>query len=123
MLLRRAFATAAAAATLSLASASVAQARQPEVLKLTAEQNLKLTVKRLEARVLDLIARDLEREPFTVVQTEAECSVDVGGVQVRVKLDRVDRLADGSHAVIDYKTGANARPAAWMGERPESPAT
>lgn len=75
----------------------------------------------LESRVLDLIARDLEREPFTVVQAEAECSVDVGGVQVRVKLDRVDRLADGSHAVIDYKTGAKARPAAWMGERPESP--
>lgn len=75
----------------------------------------------LEARVLELIARDLTREPFTVVQTEAECTVDVGGVQVRVKLDRVDRLVDGSHAVIDYKTGANARPAAWMGERPESP--
>jgi probable DNA repair protein len=75
----------------------------------------------LESRVLDLLERDLEREPFTVVQTEADCNVDVGGVQVRVKLDRVDRLADGSHAVIDYKTGANARPAAWMGERPESP--
>ena len=72
----------------------------------------------LESRVLDLMARDLEREPFTVVQTEAECSVDVGGVQVRVKLDRVDRLDDGSHAVIDYKTGANAEAGAWMGERP-----
>jgi RecB family exonuclease len=42
-------------------------------------------------------------------------------VQVRLKLDRVDRLADGSLAVIDYKTGRDARPAAWMGERPEQP--
>ena len=75
----------------------------------------------LQARVLDLVAQDLAREPFTVVQTEAEQTVDVGGVQVRVKLDRVDRLADGSLAVIDYKTGSNAKPADWMGERPESP--
>jgi probable DNA repair protein len=75
----------------------------------------------LEARVLDLVERDRAREPFTVVQAEAEQHVDVGGVQVRVKLDRVDRLADGSLAVIDYKTGSGAKPAAWMGERPESP--
>jgi ATP-dependent helicase/nuclease subunit B len=75
----------------------------------------------LEARVLDFIALDLAREPFSVVQTETERCVEVGGVQVRVKLDRVDRLADGSLAVIDYKTGSNARPASWMGERPESP--
>ncbi len=75
----------------------------------------------LEARLLDFIALDLAREPFSVVQTEAERYVDVGGVQVRVKLDRVDRLADGSLAVIDYKTGANASPASWMGERPDAP--
>lgn len=75
----------------------------------------------LEARVLDLVAQDLARGPFTVVQAEAGQHVDLGGVQVRVKLDRVDRLADGTLAVIDYKTGANAKPAEWMGERPESP--
>lgn len=75
----------------------------------------------LEARVLELVEQDRAREPFTVVQAEAEQHVDVGGVQVRVKLDRVDRLADGTLAVIDYKTGSNARPADWMGERPESP--
>jgi probable DNA repair protein len=75
----------------------------------------------LEARVQDFIARDLEREPFTVLHAEAQRYVDVGGIQVKVKLDRVDRLADGSLAVIDYKTGSNAKPASWMGERPESP--
>jgi ATP-dependent helicase/nuclease subunit B len=42
-------------------------------------------------------------------------------VQVRVVLDRVDRLADGSYAFIDYKTGANARPSAWLNERPGLP--
>jgi RecB family exonuclease len=52
---------------------------------------------------------------------EAPFTLDVGGVQVRLKLDRVDRLEDGSLAVIDYKTGSQAKPAAWMGERPELP--
>lgn len=44
-----------------------------------------------------------------------------GGVQVRVVVDRVDRLVDGSLAFIDYKTGGNATPAAWLQERPASP--
>jgi RecB family exonuclease len=35
--------------------------------------------------------------------------------------DRIDRLADGSLAVIDYKTGANAEIRAWLDERPRLP--
>jgi len=75
----------------------------------------------LEARVLELLQQDAERAPFTVELVEEQRVVDVGGVQTRIVLDRVDRLADGTFAVIDYKTGASARPAAWMGERPELP--
>jgi RecB family exonuclease len=75
----------------------------------------------LEARALELLERDAAREPFTVVQVESPHVLEVGGVQLRVKLDRVDRLVDGTYAFIDYKTGASTRPAAWMGERPELP--
>ncbi|MEY2921139.1 MAG: hypothetical protein RL261_2444 [Pseudomonadota bacterium] len=75
----------------------------------------------LEARVLELLQQDAERAPFTVELVEDSRVIDVGGVQTRIVLDRVDRLADGTFAVIDYKTGASARPAAWMGERPELP--
>jgi ATP-dependent helicase/nuclease subunit B len=75
----------------------------------------------LEARVRELLAQDAQREPFSVVHVEEPRVVDVGGVQIRVQLDRVDRLADGSYAVIDYKTSATAKPAAWMGERPQLP--
>ena len=38
-----------------------------------------------------------------------------------LRIDRVDRLDDGSLAVIDYKTGADAEPDAWLGERPRLP--
>jgi probable DNA repair protein len=75
----------------------------------------------LEARVLELLQQDAERAPFTVEWVEEQRVIDVGGVQTRIVLDRVDQLADGRFAVIDYKTGASARPAAWMGERPELP--
>ncbi len=75
----------------------------------------------LEARVLELLQQDAERAPFTVEWVEDPRVIDVGGVQTRIVLDRVDRLADGTFAVIDYKTGASAKPGAWMGERPELP--
>jgi ATP-dependent helicase/nuclease subunit B len=75
----------------------------------------------LEARVLELLQQDAERAPFTVELVEHARVIDVGGVQTKVVLDRVDRLADGTLAVIDYKTGASAQPAAWMGERPQLP--
>jgi ATP-dependent helicase/nuclease subunit B len=82
---------------------------------------LELEQRWLEERIHELLDIDAQRQPFTVVHVEDPRIVDVGGVQVRVVLDRVDRLADGSYAFIDYKTGANTRPASWMGERPELP--
>lgn len=75
----------------------------------------------LEARAIELLEQDAAREPFKVAYVEEERMLDVGGVQIRVVLDRVDQLADGSYAFIDYKTGSSARPACWMGERPELP--
>lgn len=75
----------------------------------------------LEARALELLAQDAQREPFSVAHVEEARVVDLGGVQIRVQLDRVDRLADGSYAVIDYKTSPRLKPAAWMGERPQLP--
>ena len=33
----------------------------------------------------------------------------------------MDRLADGTHALIDYKTGSRVTPNAWLGARPDEP--
>jgi ATP-dependent helicase/nuclease subunit B len=60
------------------------------------------------------------RPPFTVVTVEAEGEMSIGGLHVTVRPDRVDRLADGSLAIIDYKTG-RVTAAAWLDERPEEP--
>ncbi len=60
------------------------------------------------------------REAFEVEQLEQGADVARhAGLEFRVRIDRVDRLADGSRVLIDYKTG---RPGAdWRGERPDNP--
>jgi RecB family exonuclease len=60
------------------------------------------------------------RADFEVVETERKREVSFGGVTVNAKLDRMDRLEDGSHAILDYKTGA-ASVGDWLGPRPEDP--
>jgi ATP-dependent helicase/nuclease subunit B len=42
-----------------------------------------------------------------------------GGLDFRVRIDRIDRLADGARVLLDYKTGAAL--ADWRGERPDNP--
>ena len=60
------------------------------------------------------------RPPFSVVTVESQGEVEIGGLRVTVRPDRVDRLADGSLAIIDYKTG-RVSAQAWLDERPEQP--
>ena len=45
------------------------------------------------------------RVPFTVLETEEKTSVSIAGLTLNLRLDRIDRLNDGSLLVIDYKTG------------------
>ncbi len=75
----------------------------------------------LEARVRDLLAADLERPEFEVKGVEKDVAVTVGGLSLGLRIDRIDRLSDGSVAVIDYKTGGDADSRAWIDERPKLP--
>jgi probable DNA repair protein len=68
----------------------------------------------------DWLDQERQREDFEVVATEAPVVVSFGGVTVDAKVDRIDRLAHGAHAVIDYKTGA-AAVRSWMPPRPDEP--
>ncbi len=79
----------------------------------------------LERARLAKLARawlELERERpgFEVAAIESKRPVSFGGVTVYAKLDRMDRLDAGGHAVLDYKTG-NASVGDWLGPRPDDP--
>jgi ATP-dependent helicase/nuclease subunit B len=80
---------------------------------------------RIERERLAGLARqwlDFERgrEDFTVVATERKKPATFGGITVNVKLDRLDRLADNSHAVLDYKSG-KVVVASWLPPRTDEP--
>ena len=75
------------------------------------------------ARAARLIRRlcELERTrpAFTVEATEHMTELSLGGARVRMRLDRVDTVADG-RVVLDYKSGRPETPD-WFGERPSYP--
>ncbi|MEO5363198.1 MAG: PD-(D/E)XK nuclease family protein [Magnetococcus sp. DMHC-8] len=78
-----------------------------------------------EARLGRLLRAELALEkartlPFTVLGQELEHRLTLGALTVRVRLDRVDCLPDGSLVVLDYKTG-QTRVDNWFGERPRDP--
>jgi len=59
------------------------------------------------------------RPPFRVRKHEQAVECEVGGIAVRVRIDRIDELGSGGLAVADYKSGRVIGPARWFGERPE----
>ena len=76
---------------------------------------------RVHDRLLAWLDCELQRQSFTVEALEKELNeMLVGALRLKVRLDRVDRLADGTRLLIDYKTG-KVNTNAWMGERPEEP--
>jgi len=60
------------------------------------------------------------REPFRVRDTEFERTLTVSGAQMNVRIDRLDTLESGGHAILDYKSGRRTT-ADWYGERPSHP--
>jgi probable DNA repair protein len=61
-----------------------------------------------------------DRAPFEVVALEEKRKLRVAGLELNGRIDRMDKLASGGHAVIDYKTGRTT-PQEWLGERPDDP--
>jgi ATP-dependent helicase/nuclease subunit B len=64
---------------------------------------------------IDWIAEEVERNRISgrlPVAAEIWGEIDIAGVKLGGKADRIDRLADGSLAIVDYKTGNPPSPKA-----------
>ena len=79
---------------------------------------LELEKDRLTSLVTAWLEYERERVPFDVASTEVASIVAVSGLNLKLRLDRVDRLDDGSLLVIDYKSG-NVSPKSWELPRPD----
>lgn len=76
--------------------------------------------RRLVRLAREWLIEEKKRGDFTVIATEAKRSIEIGGLALTTRLDRVDELADGHRIVIDYKTRAPSV-GTMLGERPDEP--
>jgi probable DNA repair protein len=78
-------------------------------------------VQRLKEVILDWLAIERDRaQNFTVETVEEEKYLDLGGLRLRLRIDRIDRLANGQLLLIDYKSGEQKRSKLEL-PRPQEP--
>jgi len=75
-------------------------------------------------RLRDLLKEWLKiestRSKFEVLEKEEEKIVTFSGIEFHLRVDRIDKLANDSYLIIDYKTG-KANKNNWKKERPKEP--
>jgi hypothetical protein len=77
---------------------------------------LALEAQRLQTSILRFIELDKKRDEFEIVARELKLDLNLNGFEFEVRLDRVDKLANGEHVVIDYKTGYTQK-TGWLADR------
>ena len=90
------------------------------------EMELEGRFAQLERERLAKLAREwLEvegrRAPFQVLHLEQQRDLHIAGLQFQSRIDRMDKLQDGGHVLIDYKSGRMMSPRQWEGPRPDDP--
>jgi probable DNA repair protein len=77
---------------------------------------------RLSVLILDWLERERARAPFQVAAIEAAVDMEISGLRLKLKLDRLDQLQGqyGGQAILDYKTG-KVDLSDWSGPRLLSP--
>jgi hypothetical protein len=76
-----------------------------------------LEAEQLARTLAALLRAELTRAPFRVRAVEQRTSVAIGALRFDVRIDRVDELADGTLAIVDYKTSERATSGEWFGPR------
>jgi ATP-dependent helicase/nuclease subunit B len=79
-----------------------------------------LETRRLTNLLLGWLDVERARGAFTVLATEHELLWALPRLQLHLRIDRIDRHADGSTVVIDYKSGKR-KPTRWDEARPAEP--
>ncbi len=88
-------------------------------------RNVPDAVRAAESRRLNRLLRawlviERVRPPFKVAAVEARRDLLLGGIALRMRVDRIDALGDGGLAIIDYKTGMLEQPGQWFDDRPRA---
>lgn len=77
---------------------------------------------RLIGLILEWLALEAQRSAdFRVVAREENALVDIEGIAIHLRVDRIDELQDGRRVIIDYKTGGTLSAASWAADRIDEP--
>jgi probable DNA repair protein len=76
---------------------------------------------RISGLIAQFVAAEALRLPHRPELLEQKRDIEVGEFHVRVRVDRMDRLDDGSVAILDYKTGRNVTRPGWFKDRLQDP--
>jgi len=79
-----------------------------------------LETRRLTSMAQNWLALERQRPPFTVKALEQRHTVNLDGLKVNMRIDRIDEIEDGRLIILDYKTG-QVSIRGWDGERPDDP--
>lgn len=82
---------------------------------------MKLEKRRLQQLLEVWLAFERERPPFAVQACELDLDLPLDGLDIHLKLDRVDVSAEGELIVIDYKTGSQLDYSSWAKDRITEP--
>ena len=82
---------------------------------------IELERRRLQDLVREWLAVERSRtEAFVVYRREEGVQLSLDRLEIKLRVDRIDQLPDGSLVVIDYKSGQGGV-SDWLGERPAKP--
>ena len=102
-------------------SAAIERAAAAAVNELELEGRFaELEKARLAKLAREWLEVEKERPAFQILHLEKKIPLKAANLEISGRIDRMDALESGGHAVIDYKTG-NPTPNDWKGPRPEEP--
>jgi len=70
---------------------------------------LKLERRRVERLLRHFVGVDSGRGDFEIAGVEQQVDFRSAAVRMTLRVDRIDRMADGSLSIMDYKTGARKK--------------
>jgi probable DNA repair protein len=97
---------------------TLARELRPYMREQMPRRYLELEELQLIRLVTEWLQYEAARIAFEVADTEVKRPAHIAGLSFDLRLDRLDRLNDGSLLVIDYKSG-NVSPNAWVPPRPD----
>lgn len=94
--------------------------------KLTQKFYLTPTLRQLEANRLQQLCLawltfEKDRDEFKIIELESTCQIDLAGLSLQVRIDRIDQLTSGDIVIIDYKTNRCSIQACLVLESPQLP--